>query len=76
MCYNYSVNKAPGELKKRYKANFEKEEGFVPVFHTSGFTYSKLPVITDQDPGNIELLNWGPYTILEQRKRKGFSWKD
>lgn len=70
MCYNYSINKKPGELKKRYKATFEEEENFSLVFHTSGFTFSKLPVITGKDPGNIDLFNWGLIPFWNKEKTK------
>src|SRR5690606_246616 len=70
MCYNYSLKTPAKDLEKRYRATLESVEIYSPVYHTSGLTYSKLPVITNDQPGTIQLFNWGLIPFWNKDKAK------
>lgn len=61
MCFHFSVKPTIETLKKRFKAPKPnlKLEAFAPVFHVAGFTFPLLPVITNAQPDEIQLLRWG-----------------
>jgi putative SOS response-associated peptidase YedK len=67
MCYRISV---PGGeyLEKHFNArisvNFERK------YHVSAFSEDKLPVITDDEPKQIQLFNWGliPFWIKNKNQ--------
>ena len=37
----------------------EWEQPFEPVFHTSGFNFPQMPVITSEKPNKVQLYHWG-----------------
>jgi putative SOS response-associated peptidase YedK len=60
MCYHNSINKASGEIVKRYKAkNFDGENLFKPIYHATAFEFPKWPVIASEDPASVQFFNWG-----------------
>ncbi|MGM0509651.1 MAG: SOS response-associated peptidase [Thermoplasmatota archaeon] len=61
MCFNYSINKDPEYLERRFDVKFMDD--FDKVYHTSAFENPSLPVITDKKPGRFSFLGWGlvPY---------------
>jgi len=70
MCYRYSVP-GPTLLTKRFDAQF-KEESFERKYHVASFTTPKLPVITNENPKQITLLQWGliPFWVKDQTQAK------
>jgi putative SOS response-associated peptidase YedK len=58
MCFHNSASVKAQELEQRYNAKYEGED-FVAVYHGSGFSFPKLPVITTEEPHSIKLYNWG-----------------
>ena len=44
----------------------EWEQPFEPVFHTAGFNFPQMPVITSEKPGKVQLYHWGlvPHIVL------------
>ncbi|GAB3921964.1 SOS response-associated peptidase [Larkinella terrae] len=60
MCYSILVSSKLGELAKQFKADTDDSSGeYVPGGKISGFVHPKLPVITQDDPGKIQLFKWG-----------------
>ncbi|MDQ3191908.1 MAG: SOS response-associated peptidase [Bacteroidota bacterium] len=59
MCFHNSIKAKAPVIAKRYKAKFINPEFFDPIFHGSGFNYSKWPVITNDKAEVIQLFNWG-----------------
>lgn len=59
MCYHLSVNRKQKELEKRFGAKFAKADLFSPIFYANGFAAPKIPVITNDNPFEIQFLTWG-----------------
>jgi putative SOS response-associated peptidase YedK len=59
MCFHAKQSKTAAQLKNRFKVRFDKEIEYEPSEALNGFTYPKLPVITNKDASNIQLFNWG-----------------
>jgi len=54
---NYSLNKNPGFLEKRFEAKFDRD--FEKVYHVSAYDNLSMPVITNEEPDKFSFLNWG-----------------
>ncbi|MCL6591742.1 MAG: SOS response-associated peptidase [Firmicutes bacterium] len=65
MCFFYALSRDAQSLKNRYQLQFEFE--FVmqpgvldqPVYYASGFNYPRMPVITNQQPDQLQAFQWG-----------------
>lgn len=58
MCYRYSVP-GPDSLIKRFSVSFPEKESFKRQYHMSSFDIPLLPVITNENPTQIQLFTWG-----------------
>ena len=58
MCFHSKQSKTAQELKNRFHAKFENEALFQPTIY-NGFQFPKTPVITNNQPENIQLYHWG-----------------
>ena len=67
MCYYYSIPDLR-TLEQRFHARLDPPIPFSRIYHVSGFSKPKLPVITDEDTQRIQLLNWGliPHWMKEE----------
>lgn len=70
MCYHYSLDKKPEEIEKKYGARFVQSDLFSPVYHTSGFNYLQMPVITSSEPEQIQLFSWGLIPFWQKDYKK------
>jgi putative SOS response-associated peptidase YedK len=61
MCYHYKITKKIVKLEDRFKAemSLEDKELFVETKHINGYNHPLLPVITNQEPHQIQRLSWG-----------------
>ena len=64
MCFFYALSQTAKSLKNRYqlKLDFEFEllpEFNEPKYYVSGFDFPKMPVITNEQPDNIQGFTWG-----------------
>lgn len=68
MCYRYSVP-GPDPLVKRFSAVFLEEVPFERQYHVSGFDLPKLPIITSENPKQIQLFTWGlvPFWVKDRK---------
>ena len=68
MCYRYSVPSRE-VLEKKFKATFKRNENFERKYHVGTFNNPKLPVITNEDPKQIDLFHWGliPFWVKDQK---------
>ena len=57
MCYHYSLTKKQEEIMRMIQAEWETP--FEPVYHTAGFGFPQMPVITSDAPGKFQLYKWG-----------------
>lgn len=59
MCYRTKLNAKLSEIERAFDARFIEPEAYVPMEEINGFTFSKTPVITNENKGEIEMFNWG-----------------
>jgi len=60
MCFSVEIHITRTEIEERFRRPFkEGSEEFEPRYFFSAFEYPRLPVITQENPNNIELLQWG-----------------
>ena len=59
MCYHTKLNAPKDAIQKEFDAEFYEPEIYVPKGAINGFSFSKNPVILDEDRGHINMANWG-----------------
>ena len=65
--YNrYSVP-GPDAVKKTFQVKLKTS--FKRMYHTGAFDHPKLPVITNENPGQVDLFQWGliPFWVKDQK---------
>ncbi len=72
---NYSLNKKPNSLEKRFEAGFD--QGFEKVYHVSAYKDRSMPVITDEEPKNFSFLDWGlvPHWVEDKERAEDIRTK-
>jgi putative SOS response-associated peptidase YedK len=59
MCYDVAyLTRKIEYYEKRFGASYG-DVPFAPMYHSNGFDHMDIPVITNEDPGLIQLLSWG-----------------
>jgi len=76
MCYRYSVP-GPDTLVKRFSVSFSEEKSFTRQYHASSFDLPKLPVITNENPAQIQLFYWGliPSWVKDEKTAEEIRFK-
>jgi putative SOS response-associated peptidase YedK len=76
MCYRYSVP-GPDTLVKRFDASFVEQTTFSRHYHASSFDLPKLPVITSENPKQIQLYCWGliPFWVKDEKAAEELRFK-
>jgi putative SOS response-associated peptidase YedK len=59
MCYYSSITVGFKIIETRFGVRFIQNESFQPVYSASAFGFPTLPVITNEEPNQVSLLNWG-----------------
>jgi putative SOS response-associated peptidase YedK len=77
MCYFSSISVSFKIIETRFGAKFVQSEAFTPVFSASAFTFPSLPVISNQDPEHIILMQWGliPFWVKDKENALGIREK-
>ena len=57
MCFHYTLTIERTEVSLQLHADWD--DIFDPMFHADGFAHPPMPVITMEDPGKIQLFQWG-----------------
>lgn len=57
MCFHYALTKQKAEIEIQLGVSWEDD--WQPVYHASGFSFLKMPVITQEQPGKLQMFNWG-----------------
>lgn len=70
MCYHNKLSKDKAAIRKRFSAEFK--EDFEPIYHSSGFTHPKWPVITSEENFVINQFSWGliPFWVKANEQAK------
>jgi len=69
MCFHNALSKTATEIENRFEARFRDKTLFKPIYHGSGFTFMYWPVITQEEPCNIDFLRWGliPFWVKHRK---------
>jgi len=60
MCYDIAyLTKKKEFYEQRFDASFLDGVTPVPTYHATGFDHFDVPVITNWEPGNIQMYSWG-----------------
>ena len=59
MCYHKSLNATAPELEARYEAVMPDAASFSPVYHANAYQLPSWPIVTRQEPGKLQLIQWG-----------------
>lgn len=75
MCYHYSVTAKKEKLEDRFKVKFKPEYEHIPVYHRDGFSHKEMPIITADEPDEINMYNWGliPHWVKTEADAKKLS---
>jgi putative SOS response-associated peptidase YedK len=57
MCYHYSLTKKQEEIMRMVQA--EWEQPFEPIYHSNGFNFPVMPVLTIEAPQKVQAYHWG-----------------
>ena len=57
MCFHYSLTKRKTEIEIQLGVSWDDD--WQPVYHAAAFTFSRMPVITQQQPNQIQMFKWG-----------------
>ena len=59
MCYYSSISVGFKIIETRFGVKFLQSESYQPIYSASAFTFPLMPVITNENPTNVVLMNWG-----------------
>jgi putative SOS response-associated peptidase YedK len=59
MCYHKSLNIKGAELEDRYEASLPDAAHFQPVYHANAYQFPTWPILTHQEPGKFQMMQWG-----------------
>ncbi|PIP55136.1 MAG: hypothetical protein COX07_01530 [Bacteroidetes bacterium CG23_combo_of_CG06-09_8_20_14_all_32_9] len=59
MCFHNALSVKAQDLEHRYKAKFNKDSHFEPIYHGYAFGFMLWPVITNKNSKYIQEFNWG-----------------
>jgi len=59
MCYHIALTVEAPQLEQRYDASFPAKGDFGPTYHANAFFYPAWPILTRQEPGQFQMMNWG-----------------
>jgi putative SOS response-associated peptidase YedK len=58
MCFHMQQTQSAKELQHRFKASFAKVDKYKAAIY-NGFQFGEVPIITNENPGTIQLFHWG-----------------
>ncbi|HSI71334.1 MAG TPA: SOS response-associated peptidase [Gillisia sp.] len=72
MCYRTKLNAKLSEIEKAFEGRFIEPETYMPMDEINAFTFSKTPVITNDNRGEIQMYNWGliPFWAKDEKIKK------
>lgn len=57
MCFHYALTKEKAEIEIQLGVTWDDD--WLPVYHADGFSFLKMPVITQKKPGAVQMFHWG-----------------
>jgi putative SOS response-associated peptidase YedK len=72
MCYRTKLNSKLSEIEKAFEGRFIEPEAYKPMDEINAFTFSRTPVITNENHGEIQMFNWGliPFWAKDDKIKK------
>lgn len=59
MCFTVSIYATTHVIESSLGAVFDDEAAYQPHFKITGFVYPSLPVVANDDPSRIRMMEWG-----------------
>jgi putative SOS response-associated peptidase YedK len=77
VCYFSSISVGFKIIEDRFGVRFIQTESYQPVYSASAFTFPSLPVISDDNPGQISFMRWGliPFWVKDPEAASGIREK-
>jgi putative SOS response-associated peptidase YedK len=74
MCFTIEIHKTRTEIEIRFNRSFAPgSDEFEPRYYVSAFEFPKLPVINQENPGYISMMNWGLIPFWSKNEREANS---
>lgn len=72
MCFRTQLNSTIKGIENAFDSSFIEPETFVPQQEINAFDFLKTPVITDENPGEIDMFHWGliPFWAKDENIKK------
>ncbi len=72
MCYRTKLNSKLSDIERTLDARFIEPEEYKPSQEINAFTFSKTPIISDENQGEIQMFNWGliPFWAKDDKIKK------
>ena len=72
MCFRTKLNAKIREIEKAFEANFIEPDAYTPAEEINAFDFKRTPVVTDENPGEIEMYQWGliPFWSKDDKIKK------
>ena len=72
MCYRTKLNTKLSDIERTLEARFIEPDAYKPQQEINAFTFSKTPVISDENQGEIQMFNWGliPFWAKDDKIKK------
>lgn len=59
MCFHSKQSKKAQTVEKRFNATIKNIDTFKSSKHYNGFSFPQTPIITNEDPGTVQMVAWG-----------------
>ena len=75
MCYHYSLKTEAREIYRHYLGDVEAENDLLCPAHITCFSSvpSTMPVVTNNQPGKIQVFQWGLIPFWSKDARKSYN---
>ena len=72
MCFRTQLNTKIKAIEKAFDSTFIEPDIFTPQEEINAFDFLKTPVITDDNPGEIDMFHWGliPFWAKDENIKK------
>lgn len=70
MCLNLALIARKDQLEGRFRALFAPDAAYSGYYHASGFLHPGIPIISQENPGLIQKVEWGLIPAWARDKQK------
>ena len=72
MCYRTKLNSKLNDIERTIEARFIEPDAYKPQLEINAFTFSKTPIISDENQAEIQMFNWGliPFWAKDDKIKK------